>query len=338
MRRHAGDHQHLYGHLMRAMADDWEQDGPTRSIYAGWEDAPVGAVVQLRLLAGLFRIVLSGRAPELEPFYPCLGGTADPADVWPIVRAVLAGHVDELRDALMIAPQTNEVGRANALLVGLFAAVARTGCSKVRLLEPGASAGLNLLVDRFRFVNRGWAFGPSDSPVRMVDGILGEVEPVTFEIVERHGCDPAPLDVTSSEDRFRLRSFVWPFQLERHERLVAALELAAAHPPQVERAAAGEWLEARLAEPPPDDVVTVVWHSITRQYWPAGDVRRGAAAIRAAARLGAVAHVSMEYPDGELERGARLTLEWSAGPADPRMHGERLGSVADHGLPVRIDD
>ena len=33
---------------------------------------------------------------------------------------VIAAHVTELNQALTIAPQTNEVGRAAALLAGLF--------------------------------------------------------------------------------------------------------------------------------------------------------------------------------------------------------------------------
>ena len=63
---------------MRGMADDWEAGGPVRRICAGWEDAPHGSAIQLRLLAGLFRIVLTGRAPELVPYYPCLGGDEPP--------------------------------------------------------------------------------------------------------------------------------------------------------------------------------------------------------------------------------------------------------------------
>lgn len=161
MRSHAADHQHLYGHLLRGLADDWEAGGPTREILRGWEAAPEGSVVQLRLLAGLFRIVLTGRALELVPYYLCLGGEEPPSEAWPHVRDVLGRHTDELHNALDVAPQTNEVGRSTALLVGLFAAVRRTGLSRIRLLEPGASAGLNLLVDQFRFVNPDWEFGPT---------------------------------------------------------------------------------------------------------------------------------------------------------------------------------
>ena len=63
-RAHAGDSQHLYGYAMRGLAADWEAGGPTRLICRGYEDAPRGAVIQLRLLAGVFRLVLTGQAPD----------------------------------------------------------------------------------------------------------------------------------------------------------------------------------------------------------------------------------------------------------------------------------
>lgn len=334
MRRHAGDGTHLYAELMRSMATDWEQDGPVRAVCAGWEAAPPGSVLQLRLLGGLFRIVLTGRAPQLEPYYPCLGGTAAPADAWPLVRSVLAEHVEELRDALTVAPQTNEVGRSNALLVGIFAAVTRTGLRRLRLLEPGASAGLNLLVDGFRFVNPGWAFGPVGSGVILADGIVGDVRPEPFEVVERRGCDLEPVNVTSPEGRLRLRSFVWPFHLERHERLSAALHLAQQAPPVVDRAPAGEWLEEQLSRATADDVLTVVWQSITRLYWPEEETRRVQDAVEQAAAAMPLAHVAMEYDD-DTDRGAVLTVDWSAGNG-AGLVSERLGTVADHGFPTSV--
>lgn len=336
MRRHAKDHDHLYGHLMRQMADDWEQGGPVRDIFAGYEHAPAGSVLQLRLLAGLFRIVLTGRAPELEPYYPCLGGTASPSDAWPIARAVLAAHVPELRDALEIAPQTNEVGRANALLAGLLTAVARTGRARVRLLEPGASAGLNLLIDRLRFVNHSWDFGPLDSPVVLQDGIVGRLSPRAFTVVQRRGCDLSPVDITTDSGRLRLRSFVWPFQVHRHQRLDAALTLAAADPPVVDEASAGEWLEEQLLQPVDEDVLTCVWQSVTRLYWPPEETERVNAAVAAAAREQAIAHVSMEYELSQTE-GAVLTLDWSDGKGSG-LRQERLATVGDHGFPVTLLD
>ena len=102
------------------------------------------------MLAGLFRIVLRGEEPQLRGFYPCLGGDLDPGDAWASVRPVLAVHVEELHESLTRTPQTNEPARTVALLVGLSEAVRRTGLRRVRLLEPGASAGLGLLLDGYR--------------------------------------------------------------------------------------------------------------------------------------------------------------------------------------------
>lgn len=334
MRRHAGDRTHLYGELMRAMASDWEQGGPVRTICRGWETAPEGTVVQLRLLGGLFRIVLSGRAPQLEPFYPCLGGAAGPADSWTVARPVLAQHVEELHAALEVAPQTNEVGRSNALLTGLLAIVRRTGVSQVRLLEAGASGGLNLLLDRYRFVNAGWTLGPADSPVQLVDGIVGPVEPRPFTVVERRGCDLSPVDVSTEEGRMRLRSFVWPFQVERHERLAAALHVAQVDPPIIDRAGAASWVTEQLGDPRPG-AVTVLWQSVTRQYWPEPERRAVDAALRDAGRSAVVAAVSMETLTFAAPDPMVLEIGWSDGTGE--WHDERLGTVADHGVPVILD-
>jgi hypothetical protein len=330
MRAHAGDDEHLYGHLMRAMADDWDSGGPVRDICAGWESAPSGSVVQLRLLGGLFRLVLRGEAPELTPYYPCLGGTAPPEEAWPAVREVLAAHVAELRTALAVAPQTNEPGRSAALLVGLFAAVRSAGIADVRLLELGASAGLNLLVDRYRIEGDGWAHGPADSRVRLAGAVKGQVETAAFEIVERRGCDLSPVDPRSDEGRLRLRSFVWPWQLDRHERLAAALDVAAAHPVEVDEAGAAGWLATRLAGPPRPSSLTVVWQSVTRMYWPREETERVDALVREAADRMPIAQLAMEYPVVGPATGAVLTMTLGDG------RHEELADVADHGIPVTV--
>ena len=230
------------------MADDLEAGGPTARVVRGYEEAPAGAVIQLRLLAGIFRLVLTGRAPELQPYYACLGGTGSPDTAWPVMRRVIADHPDELHEALAIAPQTNEVGRSVALLVGLFDLAAATGCRRVRLLELGASAGLNLLLDRFRVVGDGWSWGPEASPVQLLGAVQGPIEPAELEVVEARGCDLDPVDATSDQGRLRLTSFVWPFDVHRHDRLAGALRLAAAHPPVVDRASAAAWLTAQLTD------------------------------------------------------------------------------------------
>lgn len=255
--------------------------------------------MQLRLLAGIHRIVLRGDAPELADFYPSVGGTADRSAVWPALEPVLRAHVPELRAALEVAPQTNGVGRSVALLVGLSEAVRRTGLRRVRLLEPGASAGLNLLVDHFRFEGDGWSAGPVTASFVLKGCAAPGFVPADFEVVARRGCDLDPFDGTTDEGAAHLRSFIWPHMPERDGRLVAALTTLREHPVTIDRAGAADWVREQLAssEHGSDDVLTVVWHSITRQYWPAAECASMIAAIDEARSRLPVVRVALEDPD-----------------------------------------
>ena len=332
LRGHFPGADHLYGRLLAEMAGDWELGGVTREIFEGWEDAPARLVPQLRVLVGLFRIVLRGDAPQLEGFYPCLGGDLDTEDAWHVVRPLMGVHVDELHAALDAAPQTNEAARTVALLVGLSEAVRRTGHRRVRLLEPGASAGLGLHLDGYRFVGDGWAHGPLDSPFVVERCGAKGFAPEDIEVVERRGCDLSPVDATTPEGAAYLTSFVWPWQLDRHERLAAALQVAHASPVTVDRASAADWVRDRLAEPADPDVLTVVWHSVTRMYWPAEETRQVEEAVAQARGRMPVAHVAMEHAwgaDGGLPTG-------QAGLPFVELDGEPLARCDHHGPPVTL--
>ena len=236
---------------------------------------------------------------------------------WPVMRRVIADHPDELHEALAIAPQTNEVGRSVALLVGLFDLAAATGCRRVRLLELGASAGLNLLLDRFRVVGDGWSWGPEASPVQLLEAVQGPIVPAELEIVDARGCDLDPVDATSDQGRLRLTSFVWPFDVHRHDRLAGALRLAAAHPPVVDRASAAAWLTAQLTGRPADpSTLTVIWHSVTQLYWPASEIADVRAALSGYGRDHRVGEVGMEYPPSgrpEEKPEVHTALWWGDG-------------------------
>jgi hypothetical protein len=205
------------------------------------------------------------------------------------------------------------------------------------LLELGASAGLHQLLAHFHIAGEDWSWGPADSPVQLPAAVQGPAAPVPLEVVSADGCDVDPVDATSAEGRLRLTSFVWPFDLHRHERLAGALRLAAVHQPVVERASAASWLDARLdAGPDDDDALTVVWHSITQLYWPASEIDAVRTTLSAYGQQHRLAEVAMEYPPGggRADQPEVLTTLWSGDGSPPRER--RLGTAHDHGIPVRV--
>jgi hypothetical protein len=207
----------------------------------------------------------------------------------------------------------------------------------VRLLEVGASAGLNLHVDRFAYdVADGVLLGDPASPVVLRRPWAGALPPydVVPRLVERRGCDPAPLDPGSAEDRLTLTSYVWADQVERFERLRGALQVAARHPVAVEALPASAFLERELAAPVPG-VATVVWHSIVWQYLAADErerVEQLLAAAGARATAGAPLHRLALEPHrvGVAEAGFAVTLtSWPGGQT------RVLADAGPHGPPVR---
>jgi len=247
-------------------------------VLRGHEDDPGPSVLALRLMGAVHRLVLRGDAPELAAQYPSAGGR--PGDAWPAYVDVLRGHRDELRRLVDNPVQTNEPGRCVALLGG-FLEVARVTGLPLRLLEVGASAGLNLRFDRYRYElgDEGW--GPPDSRLVIRSRLKGAgrpPHPTPLRIASRAGCDPRPVDPRTEEGHLTLTSYVWPDQLDRLERLRAALAVARQVDARVERAGAAEWIEARLAEPAPG-TATVVFHSIVMQYLPDDERERFESAV-----------------------------------------------------------
>ena len=259
----------LYARLLRGLAAELPPGGRLHALFArhGFEK-PLHDAVALRLLGALHRIVLRGDAPDLGALYPSAGGVDDGCDPTPRALATIDAHGDEVDAALRRGVQTNEVGRCATLVVG-FTAVARRSRLPLRLLEIGASAGLNLRWDRYSYDTGATCVGDPTSRLRFtgawadpLPNLAGDVR-----VVERGGCDRAPLDAASPGDRATLLSFVWPDQLERFARLRDALELAETFPVEIVREDAAPWLARSLARPSPG-AATIVFHSIVWQYLP----------------------------------------------------------------------
>lgn len=323
----------MYGELFELVARDIEAGGVFARILSGQEDAPARQAVPLRLLGGLHRLVLDGRAPALRRWYPSTGGRWDAAAAWPEILATATAHADALRVALEQPPQTNEVGRSAALIGGLLR-VNREFDFPIRLFEIGSSAGLNLRADRYHYRYTGGKWGPPDSPVTIDDAWHRDTPPPgVLQIVERHGYDIAPIDVTGADGELSVLSYVWPDQAARLNRLCGAIAVARDVPARLEqRSAADAVAELTLAQ----GALTVLWHSITWQYLSAGE----RAGIRDAVN-GLIKRADARSPF------AHLTLEPARnGPGTPIRFLVRaacwpggqvrvLGECHPHGPPVR---
>lgn len=322
----------LYAGLLRCAARDLLADGPIAAVLDGHLTDPGRSALALRMLGGVHALVLTGRAEELAAFYPSVGGTADAGPgaerAWRAFREVLADRADSVRAWLARPPQTNEIGRGAALVGALCHVVAESELP-VRLVEIGASAGLNLRADRFRITGPGTAYGDEFSPVQMAGGWLGQAPLVRrIEVAERTGGDLSPIDPLSEDGQLKLAAYVWPDQVERLRRLRGAIELASRIPADLREEPASATVAGISLEP---GCWTVLWHSIMHQYLDAEQVAAvevGVAALAAAATGQArFAHVSFEL----VRNTADIPVELGTWPGGIRR---KLGTAPPHGMPV----
>ncbi len=274
-----------------------------------------GDALPVRLCGALHELVLAGQGTSLAEIYPPRHVGHDDRRMLAEIGQAIGDHDTFLTSRLSSPPQTNEVRRSTAVLAALLHIAARTRMP-LQLSEVGASAGLNLLLDRYRHQLGKEMRGAADSPVRLAPEWRGPLPPdVDLTIAQRRGCDLSPFDLTSREDRTRLLSYVWADQTERLERMRTAIDIAVRSPPVVDRADAVEWLALQLAEPTPGRA-QVLYHTIAWQYLPEEAKRAGREQIEAAgARATAEAPLFLVAMEDDGQRpGAALHLEaWPDG-------------------------
>lgn len=251
-----------------------------------WPGLSLEDAMPLRVAGGLHWLHLSGAEARLTPIYS--GETTDQAAVDEIVAAVATTWDARLEPWLDGPPQTNEAGRSCSIMAGLLWLSQRLG-PRFELNEIGASAGVNTMMERYRYDLGGVKVGPADSPMQLEPDWRGSRPPdAPVEIVAIRGCDVAPVNLADPAEALRLRAYVWTDAQERMERIEAAARLAAEKPPLLERKDAGTFVEERLAAPQQPGVTRVLYHSVMWQYLP--DTTRKAITA-AMERAGALAMV-----------------------------------------------
>jgi len=220
-----GTYSPLYASICRSVADDPEL---LELVVA----APPSGRQPNVLLAAVHDVVLSGLAPALGEVY---SGRAEPGRAPALFREVCLTQRDRIVRLLETRhTQTNEPGRAALLAIGLGVIADMMG-EPIGLLDAGCSAGLNLLIDRYRFeYGEGRGLGPVDSPVTIACELRGAA-PVPARlptIAGRLGLDRAPVALGAEGDARWLLACVWP-DTGRLARTAAAVDLARRHPPRL---------------------------------------------------------------------------------------------------------
>lgn len=255
----------LTASLCRILAERLDPGTRIGARVLGWAGDADADALPLRLCGGLHALVRARRAATLAALYP-----PSPLPAPSSLANALVTTLSECEEALLPwlgrAPQTNEVGRAAPLMAGLLVLADRFRLP-LQLYELGASAGLNLQLDRYRHLLGTTHAGDTAAALQLKPDWSGDSPPrAEVRIAGRAAVDLNPVDPIS--DRERLLAYVWPEQERRRRQLEAALDIAATDPPLVETGDAAEWVETRIADRTEPGVCRVVLHSVAFQYFP----------------------------------------------------------------------
>ncbi len=222
-----------------------------------------GQPVQNMLFAAVHDLLLRGVAHPLAAYYPSVTASPVSGDPFPAFQAFCHEYADDIRALLASRRvQTNEVGRCALLLPAFYTVASQSGHLPLILIEVGASAGLNLLWDRYAYdYGTGRLYG--SSPLVLTCELRGSVQPPLPDtppaVSERVGLDLNPIDIRDADAVRWLRALVWPDQPYRMQRLETAIALAQSNPPRLAAGDALAHLPDLLAAPP--DTAVCVYHS-----------------------------------------------------------------------------
>ncbi len=204
-----------------ALLDDPES-GPFIARIRDWQGSALADGLPLHSAGALHALHLTGRNPALGPIY-----AGEPADDVSILREAVLREGEGLLPWLDGPPQTNEAGRSSNFMAAMLWLAGRGLPAHFDCLEIGSSAGINLMIDRYRYDLGGVVCG-SDSAVMALKpewrGPPPAAAPISFASLK--GCDVAPVDLTDPAQAMRLRAYIWPEHKIRFARMDGAIGAA----------------------------------------------------------------------------------------------------------------
>lgn len=300
--------------------------------------ALVGAIANtppLNLLFGGVKLRLTAEDP-LAAWYPHLAG-ADArqpgADAYDAFRShALDRAADLIEVGATRRTQTNEALRSAAILPWI-AAAAEDGGAPVHLIDIGASAGLNLCLDRFNY-DYGDHYVAAANPASTALTLRCEnrggfaLPRSAPAIASRTGLDLAPVDAADADATAWLEALVWPEHTDRLDRLRAALDIR--RNTDVRMVAGDAAVTLREVEEglPPGPMV--VFHTVMAYQLDAEQRAALDAAVAEVAARRPVVRVSMEPVRGAGHQHIQvgLALDTAEVQASAHAHGRWIDRPA----------
>jgi hypothetical protein len=306
----------LYNALSLAIAEDPH----VRSLVS---ETPDGQPPVNLLFGAVHYLLLGGEEHPLAEYYPAVGGRRAPDEN---AYAAFADFCRRFRGAIveLVATrrvQTSVPGRCGLLLPAFALAADGAGGRPLYLVDVGASLGLNLMFDRYRYdYGNGRTCGPQ-SPALIRTEVRGDVPfpaPTRVpRVAGRVGVDITPGDLDDAASIRWVESMIWADQMDRIRLFREAVEITRSVRPTVVRGDALDLLPGIL-EGIPGDAFPCVYHSHSIYQVPKEERPRLDAALADCSRRRELAHVSLEWLGDDP--GPRLHLTHLARGEGRRRH------------------
>lgn len=253
------------------------------------------------LLGAVHYLLLEGPKHPLGDFYHSLTPSPRPAqEAYPYFHAFCHENSQQIRRLVTTrSVQTNDVGRCSSLLPAFGIIARRTHEQPFALVELGASAGLNLLWDVYRYdYGTAGCIGDPSSPVHICCGSRGDyLPPLPTSMPSMHhrvGIDLAPIDLFDTTATRWLRALIWPEQVERARLLEAAIGVARHALPSLVPGDLADVLPSVLGDVP-SDALLCIFHSYTLNHCPRQTRERLEEVLTTTSRDRDIYRISLEY-------------------------------------------
>ena len=250
--------------ILEAFAEGIVSRGPVAQLLADYDQDPFQSAAPMRLAGALHWLVRENRAIGLAEIYDFKKPIPHKALLTAQIEKIVSANREVFEEFLSRAPQTNEVMRAAALLSGFCEAARVTGLP-MDIYEVGASGGLLLTFDQYRYDYGTFTWGRGEIPIK--SNWSGEIPkwPEAICVGTRRGCDTNPIDLRDKARRNIAAAYIWPEEALRRKSFFSAIDKLVELDISVEKADAVEWVAQILAERR-KGYVTVIYHSIFANY------------------------------------------------------------------------